>query len=546
MRGMVACLEGPAAHVGRRIFERGGNVVDVAIAVAYAQCVANPFDTSLSGKASIHVRLDGRSTILDAGHLIGSRAHPDVWRDEYRGRMNGVGPFLVDSYKNKLGYQAIMTPGFVPATQLAFERFGSGRLAWADLVRPSAELATHGFPIFPNVAQHWDDDHVAVPSTDWNLRRAIDVGGNDAARRLLFKPNGRAYRNGELFRQPDLGATLARIAEDGPEVFYRGAIGQRIAQDFEEHDAFVTYDDMAGYEVRVEEPIRTTYRGYEISTNPPPGNGMIALIMLNVLEGFDLAGMEYHGPEYVTTLSDCMRAAFVDRARYRGDPAFVDVPLERLLSKDHARRWQERVRAGDVPAPTWKGESDSTTHLSVMDDAGNGVSMTHSHGGYAGACVVTDGLGFLHNAHMKLFDPLPGSVDSIVPGKRQGGSVPIVVSHGGEPVMVVGGAGGTRQVTGTVQAIVNVIDHGMQAYEAVSAPRIHSERPDRIHAEAGVPQATIEAVRAAGRTIGAPGMSMGKISAVVRDLRSGELVDGAEPRGTRGRGTPGYFESTDL
>jgi gamma-glutamyltranspeptidase / glutathione hydrolase len=541
MRGLVACHEPPAAAVGREIFARGGNVADVAIATAYAQGVANPFDSGLSGKASIHVRLNGAAAILDAGHIIGSRVPPDLWRDKYKGRMYGVGPFIVEDFVNFVGYGSIMTPGFVPATQLLYERFGSGRLSWQELLEPAVRLATDGFLVFPTIAYEWDDDHVSVPPAGWNLRQAL-AAGNEAARRLLFKPDGRGYRNGELFRQEDHGRTLARIGVEGPEVFYEGAIARIIADDFERSGAFVTYEDMAGYEVLVHEPIEISYRGYRITANPPPGNGMIALLMLNILEGFDLAGLGYHSPEYIATLTDCMRAAFVDRARYRGDPAFVDVPLERLLSKAHAAEWQARVRAGDVPAPTWSEEEESTTHLSVMDGDGNAVSMTHSTGGYAGAAVVTEGLGFLHNSHMKLFDPMPGSVDSIVPGKRQGGSVPIIVSKDGEPILVIGGAGGTRQVTGTVQTIVNVIDHGMEAHKAISASRVHSEHPSWLFYEPGVPTSSVDALRRLGRSVQPAPVDLGKINAVQRDPDTGRLRDGGEVRGDAGRGFVGYFD----
>ena len=541
MRGLVTCHEPPAAAVGREIFARGGNVADVAIATAYAQCVVNPFDTSLSGKASIHVRLGDSVTILDAGHVIGSNVPPDLWRDAYEGRMYGVGPFIVRDHVNVVGYGAIMTPGFVPATQLLFERFGSGRLRWSELLEPAVRLAHDGFPVYPTIAYRWDDDHVAVPPAKWNLRRAL-AAGNVHARRLLFKADGRPYRNGELFQQADHGRTIARVAHDGPEIFYEGEIARRVAEDFERNGGFVTHRDMAEYEVRVEEPIAISYRGYEVSANPPPGNGMIALLMLNILEGFDLAGLGYQSAEYIATLTDCMRAAFVDRARFRGDPAFVDVPVDRLLSQEHAATWQERVRAGSVPEPTWAEDDENTTHLSVMDGDGNAVSMTHSHGGFAGAGVVTEGLGFLHNSHMKLFDPMPGSVDSIVPGKRQGGSVPIIVSKDGEPVLVVGGAGGTRQVTGTVQTIVNVIDHGMKAHQAVSASRVHSEHPAWLFFEPGVPEASLNRLRHEGRRVEPAPAPLGKINAVLRDLASGELHDGAEVRGAAGRGFAGYFD----
>ncbi|HSJ55839.1 MAG TPA: gamma-glutamyltransferase [Anaerolineae bacterium] len=545
MRALVSCYEVPAAEVGRQILAAGGSVVDAAIATAYAQVVANPFMCGLSGKASIHVRngATGEALILDAGHIIGSRATPTVFADRALGRQEKVGSFRVQGLANWIGYQAIMTPGFVPATQQLYERFGSGRLSWEALLAPAVRLARDGFPIYPQLVRFWDEQYVAVSDVGWNLR--TKVAPNAAATALLFKPGGRRYQNGELFRQPDLAHTLQRIAVEGPELFYRGDIARQVAGDIAAHGGFVTYDDMANFPVETKEPIRITYRGYEIAANPPPGNGIVALIMLNILEGYDLAAMDRRSPQYAELLARAMQCAFDDRARYRGDPRFVDVPVDRLLSKEHAAQWRSRIDTGQIGAVATAPASSSTTHLTVMDADGSLVTMTHSIGGAAGAGVVTEGLGFLHNNHMALFNPLPGTVDSIVPGKRQGGSVPIVVYRDGEPVLAIGGAGGTRQVSGTVQSILNVLDWGMGTSEAVAAPRLHSEQEDVILMEPGWPEATVRALEGRGYRVDVlSGLSdfLGWINAVGRDPRRRTLDGGTEIRGAHGRGFVGYHE----
>ena len=545
MRGLVSCYEVPAVDAGRQILSMGGNVVDAAIAAAYAQVASNPFMCGLSGKASVHVcnGATGEAVILDAGHMIGSRATPTVFADGYRGREEKVGSFVVEGMPNSVGYQAVMTPGFVPATQQMYEQFGSGRLSWETLLAPSIELAREGFAIYPQLVRFWEEEYVAVSEAGWNLR--AKVAPCPAATAILFKPNGRPYYNGEWFRQGDLATTLERIATEGPEVFYRGDIARQIADDIAAHDGFVTYDDMANFPVETREPIRITYRGYEIAANPPPGNGMIALIMLNILEGYNLAAMGRNTPEYAETLARAMQCAFDDRAHYRGDPRFVDVPLARLLSKEHAAEWRQKIDNGQIRPTSTAPASSSTTHLTVMDGDGNLVTMTHSIGGAAGAGVVTEGLGFFHNNHMSLFTPMPGSVDSIVPGKRQGGSVPIVVYHDGEPILAIGGAGGTRQVSGTVQTIVNVLDWGMSASEAIATARLHSEEEDLILMERGWSETTMRALESRGfRVKPLTGLFdfVGWVNCVVRDPDTRMVDAGTEIRGAHGRGFVGYYE----
>ena len=541
MRGLVACYEPPAADVGRRILAQGGNLVDAAIATAYAQTVCNPFMCGLSGKASIHIRSAGtpEALILDAGHVIGSRARPDVFAGRCLGRHGKVGDFRVAGLANLVGYQAVMVPGFVPATQMLYERSGSGRLSWSELLAPAIDLAANGFPVYPQLVRFWDEDYSAVDQEGgWNLRRKLS--GSPEALSLLFKAGGEPYRNGELFIQPLMARTLEHIAVEGPQVFYRGDLARLAAEDILAHDGFVTYEDMANFEVEVKKPISITYRGYEVAANPPPGNGVVALVMLNILEGYDLPGMDRTSACYAETLARAMQAAFDDRVHYRGDPRYVEVPLERLLSKEHAAEWREKIAAG-WPLSRAAGPSEvGTTHLTAMDADGNVVTMTHSIGGACGAGVATEGLGYCHNNHMCLFDPLPGSVDSIAPGKRQGGSVPIIVYRDGAPVLAIGGAGGTYQVSGTVQSIINVLDHGMSMSQAVAAPRLHAENEDLIQVEPCWPESTLQVLRTRGFRVQEVSF-LGWVDGIARSPLNRELEGGSEIRGSRGRGFVGYF-----
>ena len=544
MQGLVACHEPPATEVGRSIFARGGNVADAAIATAYAQLVVSPFASGLSGKASIHVRDASTDTavILDAGHIIGSKAHARVFEQAYLERLEGVGAFHVKDSINAIGYQSIMTPGFVPATQKLYERYGSGKLSWHDLIAPAAELASEGFCIYPKIADHWQAGHIVFTPTRLNLRQKLELG-NGAAYDTFFKPGDRGYKNGEWFMQTDHGETLWRIAREGPEVFYRGNIAEQVAEDFDANGAFVTFEDMANYQVEDKEPLELSYCNYRITSNAPPGNGMILLIMFNILEGYDLSAMGHNSPDYVETLAKAMQAAFADRARYRGDPKLHDVPVEKLLAPSHGADWRDGLAKGELPQLQRRAPGEDTTHLTVMDDVGNIVTMTHSIGGIAGAAVMTPGLGFLHNSHMNLFDPVPGSVDSIVPGKRQGGSVPTIVYQDGEPIMAIGAAQGTRQVTSTLQSVLNVLEHNMPVHQAVAATRIHSEVSDLILAEAGLPEGCNQELRRRGYRVEPPLDHLGRASAVARDPQTGELSGGSEVRNNYGRGNVGYFES---
>ncbi len=299
---------------------------------------------------------------------------------------------------------------------------------------------------------------------------------------------------------PDLAETLRIIAAEGADTFYTGRIAERIAEDMASHGALLSADDLASYRTTHNDPLTGTYRGLDITSNHPPGGGVMVLEMLGVLEHFDLAGMGLNSVDYVRTVTETMKRATSDKDQFIGDPAFVDVPTERLLSKEHTAGHAESIRAGErasVLRMTY--EPKDTTHVVVVDREGNAATMTHSLGMPSG--VITDGLGFMYNGCMGVFDPRPGNADSLAPGKSRFSSLcPTMAFDRGELRIVVGAPGGTQIAMGVLQALLNVIDHGMTMLEAVTAPRV-SSTSDATDVSNGVPWSVTDALALEGYEI---------------------------------------------
>ena len=315
-------------------------------------------------------------------------------------------------------------------------------------------------------------------------------------------------------------------------MFYHGHLAQEIAADMERGGGFVTLSDLNGYKVTVNKPLCSNYRGFTVASNQPPGGGVTILQALKILQSYDLAGMGHLTPDYVYTVSMAMKAAWADRAELVGDPAYVDVPVRDLLSEDRAARWRGRIdRREPITIPRWRPqEPKETTHLSAVDQWGNVVGLTHSLG--SGSDVVTKGLGFMYNNCMNCFDPVPGHVNSIEPGKsRSTGMAPTLVKANGKPTFTVGAPGGTRIITGILHAILNVIDHGMTATEAIAAPRFDCQG-DVIVAHARIAPSVCDRVRAMGhdirRTLSGYG-GIASVHGIVIDPATGELDGGADP-----------------
>jgi gamma-glutamyltranspeptidase/glutathione hydrolase len=360
------------------------------------------------------------------------------------------------------------------------------------------------------------------------------VSATEACKRIHLNADGRLYRIGELHRNPDMADTIDKIAEGGADDFYRGALGRRIAADLEANGAFVTAQDLANYRPDCGEPVTGSYRGYAVCSNPPPGSGATLIEMLQILEHFDLGKHDHGSAPHLDLVARAMSAAHVDRNEYLGDPKFADVRTDLMISKDRAAIWADKIRAGEF-LRTGKEEPQScTTHFSIYDEMGNAVSCTHTLG--TGSGVVTPGLGFVYNNSMKLFDPFPGTRNSMAPGKaRTTGMVPTILYRDGKPAIVVGAPGGSVIISAVLQAILNIVDFGMSPVEAVTVPRIHCEGK-ALHAEARVEGAVCRALRAMGHDVRHSPISfdpvMSRAHAV--QVEGGRWRGAADPRGGGG------------
>jgi gamma-glutamyltranspeptidase/glutathione hydrolase len=349
-------------------------------------------------------------------------------------------------------------------------------------------------------------------------------------RDLYFRSDGSLKQVGDVLANPDLAATLRIIAAEGADAFYTGSIAERIAEDMAANGGLITTEDLASYQTIHNDPLAGTYRGHRITTNHPPGGGVMVLEMLNILEHVDLAAMGHNSVDYVRTVTEVMKRATSDKDAFVGDPAFVDVPVERLLSAEHAAAHAASIAAGERATVTRLAyEPADTTHVVVIDRDGNAASMTHSLGMPSG--VITDGLGFMYNGCMAVFDPRPGHADSLAPGKSRFSSLcPTMAFDGDDLRVVLGAPGGTQIAMGVTQALLNVIDHGMDMLAAVSAPRV-SGTSDAIDVANGVPWSVSDALEAEGyQVIRSPRTHD---FAVVHGIRvdGGRLDGGADPAG---------------
>ncbi|MCP5156127.1 MAG: gamma-glutamyltransferase [Ectothiorhodospiraceae bacterium] len=532
MRGIVVCPQPRAADAGVAVLATGGNAFDAAIATAFAQMVADPFMCGLGGMGTLqyHRAQGGETAMIDFHTRAGSKVTADMWAADVRGRTEISGYTLFDDLRSDIGYRAIMTPGTVAGLWEVHRRLAT--LPWDALLEPAIHMAREGLETTPFVADFLE--RPPMPGVADGLRR---VRATEACARIFLHPEGRLYRVGEVHRNPDLAATFEALAEGGVDAFYRGAIAARVAADFDRNGAYVTAGDLADYRVREPAPVRGSYRGLEITSNPPPGSGASLVQMLHILEHFDLSALSHGSPEHLDLVARAMAAAHADRERWLADPEFVEVPVDLLTSKARAAEWAERIAARtpfDVPPPA---PPSCTTHVCVCDADGNVVSLTHTLG--TGAGVVTPGLGFVWNNSMKLFDPLPGRANSMAPGKaRTTGMVPTIVHRDGRPWLVVGAPGGSVIISSVLQTILNVVDFGMSPAEAVAATRIHCEGR-AVHAEARMPDAVKRGLEGLGHTVRRspvsydPYMSRAHCIAI-DDARDARWRGGADPRGGGG------------
>ncbi|HVC77982.1 MAG TPA: gamma-glutamyltransferase [Candidatus Micrarchaeaceae archaeon] len=472
---IIVAPQPQAAEIGLEVMRLGGNAVDAAVTCAFVQGVMDPQMCGIGGCGVMLVHSPRRGdALLEFYATAGGRSREDQWEKLFIREAADRYGYVLEGWVNDVGYQSVGVPGTVAGLHEALTRFGT--ISWEQAISPAIPLAREGIPVSGFMHGYWTTDY--GPDVVPNAQR---IQATPAAKAIYTK-DGNLFAIGERLVQADLARTLERLAADGPDTFYRGDIADAIAADFESNGGFVTKQDLASYRVNVTEPLRGTYRGLNISAAGPPAGGLTLLQMLNFLEGYDVGSFGWPSTEAARLLVEAMAWAVADRERHVADPRFVDIPTGALADKQYAAKAREAVAAGAVAH-----DRPDTTHVCVIDDEGNAVSLTHTLGSASG--VVTPGLGFGYNDYMNCFDPRPGTPNSVRPGKtRVTMMTPTMVFDNGKLSVCIGAPGGTKIVTGILQVLVNLIDHQMTPVEAVSAPRVDFQG-DIVQSEARIPVA---------------------------------------------------------
>jgi len=487
-RGMAVTNHPLASAAAAEILLAGGNAVDAAVTALFALTVVEPMMVGILGGGISHVRLPaGRHVIIDNLSSAPKAARADMYQPVSDGAASARD---TRDRRNAVGASSVAVPGSLAGWTCMLARYGTMPLH--VVMRPAIRLAADGFKATSYLSE-------CIGGL------AADLAG-DAGLAKLFLRDGQKIPPGTHLVQPDYAATLRRLADEGPDLLYRGDLGVTVADYLQANGGTLSVEDLADYAPIERVPVATQYRGRTVIGPPPPASGGVHVAqMLNILEGFDVAAMGFGSPDSIHLLAETLKIAFADRAVTAADPAFVDVPVDRVISKAYAsqRRMEIDLRhARRWPASRLNGvESSDTTHVTVADADGFVVSATHTINGLFGACVQIPGTGMIANNYMHNFDPHPGRVLSIAPGKRVFSSMaPMMVTEGGAVRLALGLPGALRIFPSAFQAIVNWIDHRMDVQEAVEAPRIWTEG-GALELEPAYSDATAEALAQRGHTI---------------------------------------------
>lgn len=525
MPGMIVAPQPEAVEAGALVLQRGGNAVDAAIACAFVQGVVDPLMCGIGGFGSMQVFMPKRGVhqVLEFYARAPLAARPDMWLDKLRGQSRDGFAFLLVDGISEQGHLAVCTPGSVAGYAEALSRWGT--LDWADTIAPAIAEAKRGATVRPHMHWFWSQDQQASGQVNTADKLRLTATG----RALYFRPDGALKRPGDVLHNADLVRTLERLSRGGPELFYRGQLAEEAAADFAAQGGLITQDDFAAYRPSLAEPIWGSYRGHRIATNPPPSSGLSMLELLHILEGFDLAALGHNSAGHVRLLAEAMKRMTLDKDAHMGDPAYVEVPVERLISKTHAEGHAASIRAGERATVKRLDRSErETTHISVVDAEGNAVALTHTLGSPSGA--ITEGLGFIWNGTMSRFDPRPGRAGSIAPGKRRASSAaPTIVFRDDQPCIVIGAPGGSYIAPAIAQGIMNVIDFGMPMAEAVAAPRVMGVS-DAIDVSNRVPRYVTDALEAEGYAVKRSWMSYAFAALHGIRMTGSRLEGGADPQ----------------
>jgi gamma-glutamyltranspeptidase / glutathione hydrolase len=535
--GMVVTQEAEASRVGLDILKRGGNAVDAAVAVGFALAVTLPRAGNIGGGGFMLIhRADRNQTIaIDYRETAPAGTTKDVFLDA-----NGQ----ADPFKSRYSGLAIGVPGTVAGFELAWRKYGSGKFSFADLIAPAIALAHQGLTVDGDVA-----DSLPLAATA--------LASHPSSARIFLRDDGSVKQAGDHIALDDLAATLEAIAGRGAAGFYEGTVAQKIVAAVQAEGGRMTIDDLANYRAVERQPVKGTYRGYDVVSMPPPSSGGVHIIeILNILESFSLGSQGLNSAVSLHEMAEAEKLAYADRAAWLGDPDFVRVPLAGLTSKAYADHLAglispDRARpAADIrPGQPQRYESDQTTHFSIVDSDGDAVANTYTLNLAYGSGLVAEGTGVLLNDELDDFAAKPGAAnaygllggDANAPGpmKRPLSSMsPTLVFKDGKLMMATGSPGGSRIITVVLQVIVNVIDYGLNVAEAENAPRAHDQLyPDEIDVERGISPDTIALLEAMGHTV-VLSKAMGSANTIVR-APDGELTGASDLR-QRGTLAVGY------
>jgi gamma-glutamyltranspeptidase/glutathione hydrolase len=533
--GMVVAQEKLSAQVGRDVMARGGNAVDAAVATGFAMAVTYPRAGNIGGGGFMVIHLaDGNKDVAIDYRETAPHA---ATRDMFLGADGKPDP--AKSRDSALG---IGVPGTVAGLSLALKKYGSGKFTLAQLLQPAIVLARDGFIV---------TDDMADTLPGWHKRLARWP----ATAKIFSRPDGSSLREGDRLVQTDLATTLEAIAGHGPSGFYEGPVADELVKGIQQAGGILTRDDLKSYQAVEREPMRGSYRGYDIVAMPLPSSGGVVLLeTLNILEGFPMHDLAQGSVPSLHLLIEAMKRAYADRARFLGDPDFVNAPVTKLTSKDYAAKLRASINPDH--ATPWSDalplkqphEGSNTTHFSVVDSAGNAVSNTYTLNFSYGVGLVADGTGVLLNNELDDFTAAPGASNAYGlvgfaanlpgPGKRPLSSMsPTIVLKDGKPVLVTGSPGGSRIISTVLQVIVNVLDYHMGVAAAVDAPRLHHQwLPDEVRVERGFSDEVLAGLKAKGHRVIEP---MGQTSANSIAITPNGIEGGPDPR-TRGSEAAGY------
>jgi len=523
-RAMVVAQEPLAADVGVQVLKSGGNAIDAAIAVGFALAVTHPSAGNIGGGGFMLVRLaDGRTTFIDFRERAPEHASHNMYLD-------AQGKPTRDSID---GWRATGVPGTVRGFELAHQKYG--KIKWSEIMAPAIALAANGHTLSYDEAE--------------SMRRARNLAKFPESARV-FQRDGKFYEPGDTFVEPELARTLERISQNGAKEFYEGETAKKLADAEAKNGGLITLSDLKNMTAVERKPLTGKYKGYDIIASPPPSSGGVGILqMMAMLEG---SGYEKSGAGSAAEIhyaAETMRRYYADRNEYMGDPDFIKNPIAGLLDptyilKRRATIDPNRATPSDQVSPGHpKGsESTETTHFNVVDAEGNAVAVTYTLNGGFGSGVIAPGLGFLLNNEMDDFSSKPGEpnmfglvqgeANSIAPNKRPLSSMtPTILLKDGKLFMVVGAPGGSRIITGVMQVILNVVDFGMNAQEAVDFPRFHHQwKPDKLELEKGISPDTAALLRGMGYdVVQGPNVSVARVEAIVID--GGWLQGGSDGRG---------------